>query len=327
MSWKYSLIIHNQETKEAAYKSIGAHVDKIKRVKFTTHGLLNNDVSYGEAKEMQEELKPSDIEVYIGGWITDTAIQDWDLAHHISDLQTHWISTIEAWNPTPETIRILKWEFKTVISEIGTKSSTDQYSHDHNAWERSLKTSLYSWIENIVLEGWNWTVWVYNSNYETKTLLLMHLMKTIKESWCDIDTVLECLQPMNQNYIYSLLWSGTHVWNINPLSLSRREGVPQLDQIQSKYPWDTSDIISKYYEIVDYLFESAKKRWINASKFMFDRQFAGMQVSGISKVENDVKAALREIVPRNRMPYRWPTIIQINGASSLEDILSQVFGV
>ena len=318
MNWNYSLILGHEDEIKTAYKCKERHPRKIKRMKFTTSSLEKGLLKFGQAKEMQQELKWTGIDVYVWWWVTDDAIENWKLSKHISQLQELWISTIEVWNPTPEIITTLRWEFSTVISEIWSKG-WDEYSHDHTAWEKSLKTSLDGWIQDIVLEGWNGRVWIYTRDYKVRTLLIIHLLKIIEESWHDIDTVLESPQPPQQHYLYSLLWRNIHLWNIHPFSLSKKDDVPQVDKIGSDFSPHHPNIIWKFYEIVDYLFESAGKRWIDPSDFFFDDRLTNVPTSEIFEIESYIKGALNEIVPINDG-------LHLNLGTSIHELLTHLFG-
>ena len=304
MNWNYSLIVWDNESIQDWYKAIKKHSTKISRLKVTSRGIEQWNVSYAEVSEVQAEVRQKWIDVYVWWWITDKEIENWNLPVHISELQKHEIDTIEVWNPTPEIIRILQWEFKTVIGEIGSKSHVDEYSYDYTAWENSLKTSIDWWIENIILEGWTGNCWIYSHHGRVRTLLLMHLMRTIEKSWYDWETILEAFNPYHQLYMFNAFGNDINLSNISPASLLLKgwflKMLPHplnIEQIKKRIATEYPKRLKKFYEVLDYMFEIAEQKWINPSDFMFDSSLTSMHSEQIIEAAEAVKTSIREMVP------------------------------
>jgi len=304
MNWNYSLIVWDDESIQDWYKAIKKYSKKIDRLKIASRGIDEWNVSYAQASEIQTEVRRKWIDVYIWWWVTDKAVENWNLSAHVSELQKHNIETIEIWNPTPEIISTLQWEFKTVIAEIGSKSHVDEYSHDYTAWENSLKTSIDWWIEDIILEGWTGKCWIYSHHGRVRTLLLMHLIRTIEKSWYNWETILEAFNIPHQHYMFNAFGNDINLSNIAPTSLLLKSWplgmLPHpanIEQIRKKASLKYPKRLKKFYEVLDYMFEIAEEKWINPSDYMFDLSLTSMHSEQIIEAAEVVKESIRDMTP------------------------------
>lgn len=294
---QYSLLVWDRESIMQGIGIASQLPDKISRIKLGSNPIREGDISTRDIEEALE-MVGGKTSLYLGGWLTDIAQEVWQLRKFTSQLQKFGISTIEVWNPSASLIKTLQSEFKTVLVEIWTKSHTDAFSYDYRAWETSLRRAIDSGIQNIIIEWGIWKVGIYTPQREIRVLLLMYLIKRAQELWYTGDIVLEAAYPEHQDYMFRIFWQDIHLWNLSPMSfLYHPQSSENVLNISQKAPLYTPERISAFYEILDFVFETARIKGIDPSRFLFDMRLTSIDGNQVLDAIWEVKELISEMIP------------------------------
>jgi hypothetical protein len=296
-----SLIVWSPDDVETAYKVIDDFPWQIQRVKFWSERVMwkKPHISVEQILESRTQFADMWVDSYIWGWLVDACIKqearDWKPHFNgISDqLVQWWFETVEIWNPTLEQIGMLRDKFQTVIAEIWSKSTKDEYGTSYLSWEQSLERSVNVWIKDIVIEWWGESDrWIYSIMTEVKMLLLMSLMRNLEDLSYDWDVVIEANAPLHQRLMYQSFGGAIHLWNISPQNCYEESYFwPDLKTVQEKYWKNIDGRASDFFAIIAQMEKVAAEKKLDLH-WLYINQLIQVNWPNIQDVIDECQAIL-----------------------------------
>lgn len=212
-------------------------------------------------------------------------------------------------------IRQLSWEFEKVIVEIWTKDENERFLHDYRAWSDSLDSALESSADSIVIEWWMWTVWIYDNNSRTKTLLLLYLVRRFQRSWSDKELIIEAWNKKIQEYIISLLWPNVKLWNVPSFpywTFWCEMGLHWVNNFRNRTSQTYDEnLLERLFEVIDIIFDLCKEHNIDPNYFFFSGRYYDLDFD----TERTIKGIKWEITQLTKP--KWWFIIPWNATQLL----------
>lgn len=239
---------------------------------------------------------------YIGGGVTENALEDGSIGTYARTLQNTGINAIEVSNSKGTTracqlrreIRALRKDFKTLLIEIGTK----KYGKDQSSteWEDDLKAALDMGADHVILEGGGGGNYgIYDRAGNPRHLLVTKLVHNLGEEMDKIVIEAPCIHQ-REYWTNELFGWKARLGNISPDELPGSA----LLRLKAMDPAAAKKLVtsrSMHNQLLAHVTEKCSKHALDEDVILFDNRLNNITAK-MALNANDWRKDIKEMISK-----------------------------